>query len=224
MRRRTRWRLADGIWPPALSEGPAVSQRRVVARRERAPLTCVPSIRLNRGPADPGNCGLKVQRRCDGGFARCLRPTGDLEQRVNFQGVVVNVAELQRSIDFYHEVLGFALLSQKEQLAAMSAPGNDPPQVIVLREFGSGPVAGARHVGVRALVLEVDSAEELERITSELDSRKLPVSRRDHPEWTAVVGRDPDGVAVVIARHAAGGRITEDSWKTLDDFLYGIGE
>ena len=143
---------------------------------------------------------------------------------MNFQGVVVNVAELQRSIDFYHEVLGFALLSQKEQLAAMSAPGNDVPQVIVLREFGSGPVAGARHIGVRALVLEVDSDDQLERITSELDARKLFVGRRDHPEWAAVVGRDPDGVAVVVARHADGGRITEDSWRTLDDFLYGIGE
>jgi catechol-2,3-dioxygenase len=147
-----------------------------------------------------------------------------LEQRVNFEGVVVNVAQLQRSVDFYHEVLGFTLVSRKEQLAAMSAPGSDASQVIVLREFGSGPVAGARHVGVRAFVLEVDSDDQLEQISSELDSRKLLVRRRDHPEWTAVVGRDPDGVAVVLARHAGGGRITEDSWRTLDDFLYGIGE
>jgi catechol 2,3-dioxygenase len=143
---------------------------------------------------------------------------------VNFQGVVVNVAELRRSIDFYQEVLEFTLLSQKEQLAAMSAPGNDGPQVVVLREFGSGPVAGARHIGLRALVLEVDSDDQLKRITSALEARKLLVGRRDHPDWTAVVGRDPDGVAVVVARHPDGGRITEDSWRTLDDFLYGIGE
>jgi catechol-2,3-dioxygenase len=147
-----------------------------------------------------------------------------LEQRVKFQGVVVNVAELERSIDFYREVLDFTLLSQKEQLAAVSAPGTDEPQVVVLRAFGSGVVGGARHVGVRALVLEVDSEEELERIASALDSRKLLVSRRDHDEWRAVVGRDPDAVAVALAWHRDGGRITEDSWRTLDDFLYGIGE
>ena len=143
---------------------------------------------------------------------------------MNFQGVVINVADLNRSIDFYREVLDFTLLSQKDQLAAVSAPGSDRTQVIVLRALGSGPVGGARHSGVRAFVLEVESADQLELIASELDSRRLLVSRRDHAEWTAVVGRDPDGVAVVVAWHPGGGRITEESWRTLDDFLYGIGE
>ena len=143
---------------------------------------------------------------------------------MNFQGVVMNVADLNRSIDFYREVLDFTVLSQKDQLAAVKAPGNDQPQVIVLRAFGSGPVEGARHVGLRAFVLEVDSADQLERIASDLDSRRLLVSRRDHSDWIAVVGHDPDGVAVVVALHPGGGRITQESWRTLDEFLYGIGE
>lgn len=48
--------------------------------------------------------------------------------------------------------------------------------------------------------------------------------RRDHAEWVAVVALDPDGVTVVLTWHPGGGRMTEDGWKTLDDFLYGIGE
>lgn len=143
---------------------------------------------------------------------------------MNFQGVVMNVADLDRSIDFYREVLGFMLLSQEEQLAAVSAPGNDQPQVIVLRAFGSDRFGGAGHTGLRAFILEVDSADQLDRIASDLDSRKLLVSRRDHSEWTAVVGRDPDGVSVVVTWHPGEGRITEGDWRTLDDFLYGIGE
>jgi catechol-2,3-dioxygenase len=143
---------------------------------------------------------------------------------MNFQGVVMNVADLNRSIDFYREVLGFALLSQQEQLAAVSAPGSDHPQVIVLREFGSSPLGGARHIGLRAFMLEVDSPDQLEQIASDLDSRKLLVNRRDHGEWRAVLGRDPDRVAVVVACHPGGGRISEVGWRTLDDFLYGIGE
>ena len=143
---------------------------------------------------------------------------------MNFQGVVMNVADLNRSIEFYREVLGFTLLSQKEQLAAVSAPGSDQPQVIVLRAFGSSPGGGARHIGLRAFLLEVDSADLLEQIASDLDSRRLLVSRRDHREWIAVAGRDPDGVAVVVAAHPGGGRMTEDGWRSLDDFLYGIGE
>jgi catechol-2,3-dioxygenase len=136
----------------------------------------------------------------------------------------MNVADLSRSIDFYRDVLGFTVLSQEEQLAALSAPGSDRAQVIVLRAFGSSPVGGARHIGLRAFVLEVESAEELERIAGDLQAGKHLVTRRDHSEWTAVVGRDLDGVAVVVASVTEGGRISEDSWRTLDDFLYGVGE
>ena len=142
---------------------------------------------------------------------------------MNFLGVVMNVADLDRSIDFYREVLGFTVLSQEEQLAAVSAPG-DQSQVIVLRAFGSSPIGGARHIGLRAFILEAESPGHLDQIASELESRKLLVTRRDHSEWTAVVARDPDGVSVVVAADPAGGRLGDDGWRTLDDFLYGIGE
>ena len=143
---------------------------------------------------------------------------------MHFQGVLMNVADLDRSIAFYREVLGFTLLSQKSQLAAVHAPGSDPPQVIVLRAFGSGRIGGARQSGLRAFIVEVDTAEELKRIAGELESRKALVSRRDQKEWSAVVGRDPDGVAVVIDCVFGDGQIVEESWRRLDDLLYGIGE
>ena len=87
---------------------------------------------------------------------------------MNFLSVVMNVADLNRSIDFYREVLGFRVLSQEEQLAAVSAPGTDHSQVIVLRAFGSSPIGGARHIGLRAFILEADSPDHLEQIASEL--------------------------------------------------------
>jgi len=141
---------------------------------------------------------------------------------VNFNGVVMNVADLNRSIDFYRQVLGFTLLSQEEQLAVIGASGSDRSQAIVLRAFGKSPLVGAGHIGLRGFILEAESADQLDRFESELESRRLLITRREHSEWTAVVGRDPEGVAVVLTWHPSG--TTEDGWKVLDDFLYGIGE
>ena len=143
---------------------------------------------------------------------------------MNFEGVVMNVSDLDRSIAFYRQVFDFTLLTRNEQLATVSAPGSDHPQVIVLREFGTGRIAGARNPGLRAFVLEVEVTDQLEQIAARLDSRNLLVNRRNHRDWTAVVGRDPDGVAVVVASVSGGGKISEESWKTLDELLYGIGE
>ncbi len=142
---------------------------------------------------------------------------------MHFQGVVMNVADLNRSIDFYREVLGFTLLAQEEQLATVGAPGSDRTQAIVLRQFANALVSGAGHIGLQAFVLEAESADQLERIASELDSRRLFISRHVHSEWTAIVGRDPDRATIVVAWHPDGGRAPGDAWRLPDDFLYGIG-
>ena len=65
---------------------------------------------LNHEPADLSEGAAWVYW----GFAWWPPLYEDLEQIVNFQGVVMNVADLNRSIDFYREVLDFPLLSQQE--------------------------------------------------------------------------------------------------------------
>ena len=141
---------------------------------------------------------------------------------MNFAGVVTNVTDLNRSIDFYRQVLDFTVLVQNDQLATMSAPESDHPQVVVLRAFGSSRIEGARHAGLRAFVLEVESTDQLERIASELDSRGLLVSRRHHSDWAAVVGRDPDGAAIVVTCVSGEGRIMRaagELWMTFSTEL-----
>jgi hypothetical protein len=85
-------------------------------------------------------------------------------------------------------------------------------------------MGGARHLGLRSFVLEVDSTDQQERIAAGLKARNALLDRHEHSEWIAVVGRDPDGVAITVAWHSGGTAAAEDSWKTLDDFVYGIGE
>jgi catechol 2,3-dioxygenase-like lactoylglutathione lyase family enzyme len=147
---------------------------------------------------------------------------------MNFQGVVLNIADLDRSIDFYRDVYAFTLLARKDQLASMYAAGNDRPQVIVLRSVGTTSarrVIGAGHVGIRAVVLEIDTVDELERVAAALDERGCLVARHgDDATWAAVFGRDPDHIAVVAGTSLTDGPITLDAWADLDDTLYSAGE
>jgi catechol-2,3-dioxygenase len=137
---------------------------------------------------------------------------------------VLNVSDLNRSIDFYREVLGFTMRTQEDQLAALSASKSDPNQVLVLRAIGTSRLEGARHIGLRSFVLEAESLDHLEQIAGALESRKLLITRREHSDWTAVVGRDLDGVSFVVSYQTDEEQSSGDGWKVLDDFLYGVGE
>jgi catechol 2,3-dioxygenase-like lactoylglutathione lyase family enzyme len=145
---------------------------------------------------------------------------------MHFQSVVMNVSDLDRSIEFYSDVFGFTLLSRRDQLAAISAAGSEGPQVIILRAFGtSGRGTGARHIGIRALALEVDSDAELGAIEEALE-RRQSLGRRltDNENWKAVVGYDPDRITVIAGTAMGSGPITDESWAALDESLYGVGE
>lgn len=148
---------------------------------------------------------------------------------MNFQCVVMNVEDLDRTIEFYREVFGFTLLSQRDQLAAMNAPGTERPQVIVFRSIGTASarrVMGGRHVGIRGIVLEVDTLDEFERISAELDKRGSLVSRHgdDDKTWISAFGRDPDHTAVVVGATLTDKPISLDAWTALHDALYAVGE
>jgi catechol 2,3-dioxygenase-like lactoylglutathione lyase family enzyme len=145
---------------------------------------------------------------------------------VNFQSVVMNVSDLDQSIEFYCDVLGFTLLSRRDQLAAVSAPGTEQLQVIVLRAFGtSGRGAGARHIGIRVLVLEVESVSDVDEIEQALEQRQSLVRKlTDNVNWKAVVGYDPDRITVVVGSALGTGSIPQEAWAALDESLYGLGE
>jgi catechol 2,3-dioxygenase len=141
-----------------------------------------------------------------------------------FQAIVTNVTDLDRSLEFYREVFGFELLSRKDRLAAIHAPGTERPQVIVLRAIGSTRVLGGGHAGMRALVVEVATLDELKQMEDALEKRNCFVSRRNGDTWTAVFGRDPDSTAVVAGCSLTGGPITLEAWANLDPSIYGVGE
>jgi catechol-2,3-dioxygenase len=146
---------------------------------------------------------------------------------MNFQSVLMNVEDCDRSINFYREVFGFTLLSRKDQLAAMYAPQSDRAQVIVFRSIATSAArrVGAGHVGIRAFVMEVGTLDELERIATNLENHECLTARHgDDTSWTSVFGHDPDQIALVVGTSLTSGPIEVEAWAALHDALYALGE
>lgn len=128
---------------------------------------------------------------------------------------VLFVSDLERSIDFYREVLGFTPLSDMAALrgaAFLRAPGSSNDHDLGLFEArgAAASEAGRRTVGLYHLAWEVDTLAELERIAGRLTERGALVGATDHSTTKALYGRDPDGLEFEVCWLVPADLITDD--------------
>jgi catechol 2,3-dioxygenase-like lactoylglutathione lyase family enzyme len=84
---------------------------------------------------------------------------------VNFHTVVLNVADLEKSVEFYRGVFDFPVIGQRGQAIALLVHEDDGRQVVVLREVGASALhPGRGTIGPRLVGFEVASPESLELI------------------------------------------------------------
>ncbi|HEV2808923.1 MAG TPA: VOC family protein [Acidimicrobiales bacterium] len=116
---------------------------------------------------------------------------------------VLYVRDVERSVAFYHEVLGFHRLAIGFPGAAfLRAPGSDNDHDLGLFEMGdsAGPSpAGRSAVGLYHLAWEVDTLEELERLAGVLSGRGALSGASDHGTTKSLYGADPDGIQFEVA-------------------------
>ena len=119
---------------------------------------------------------------------------------------VLYVGDVQRSVAFYTEVLGFRPVAVGPDdfrgAAFLQAPGSTNDHDIGLFEIGSGAgpsQAGRATVGLYHLAWEVDTLEELERLARVLGERGALVGASDHSTTKSLYAKDPDGLEFEVA-------------------------
>jgi catechol 2,3-dioxygenase-like lactoylglutathione lyase family enzyme len=118
---------------------------------------------------------------------------------------VLFVADVERSVAFYRDVLGFRRLSLAEGMpgaAFLQAPGSTNDHDLGLFEIGAaaGPSgAGRTTVGLYHLAWEVDTLAELERVAGALSEAGALTGASDHGTTKSLYGKDPDGLEFEIA-------------------------
>ena len=118
---------------------------------------------------------------------------------------VLYVREVERSVAFYTDVLGFRVLDglPVRGAAFLQAPGSTNDHDLGLFEIGPGAAASPAErggaVGLYHLAWEVDTLAELERLSARLSEAGALVGASDHGTTKSLYGKDPDGIEFEIA-------------------------
>ncbi|HLY34687.1 MAG TPA: VOC family protein [Jatrophihabitantaceae bacterium] len=118
---------------------------------------------------------------------------------------VLYVRDVEQSVAFYRDVLGFAPIEGMAGLRGASflrAPGSTNDHDLGLFEIGPQAApsgAGRTSVGLYHLAWEVDTLRDLEDLSGKLAAAGALVGASDHSTTKSLYGQDPDGLEFEIA-------------------------
>src|SRR5215472_9456271 len=120
---------------------------------------------------------------------------------VRLSAAVVFVRNLDRSLKFYTEVLGLAVIDRSPTAVLL---GEDDGPQLVLRAFGENAAHPLGSLGVQYLIWMTDSRDDLDRRMALLQQRSAYSETHKHGEAVTVEGRDPDDLVVMIGYRPPG--------------------
>ena len=120
---------------------------------------------------------------------------------------VLYVRNVERSVAFYTDVLGFTVLGVLPDgfsgAAFLQAPGSTNDHDLGLFEIGSAaaasPAGRGGTVGLYHLAWEVDTLAELERLSDRLSQAGALAGASDHGTTKSLYAKDPDGLEFEVA-------------------------
>ena len=119
---------------------------------------------------------------------------------------VLYVRDIERSVAFYIDILGFRRIDMTPEgfagAAFLQAPGSTNDHDLGLFEIGAdaGPsVAGLTTVGLYHLAWEIDTLAELKQLATSLADHGALAGSSDHGTTKSLYGKDPDGLEFEIA-------------------------
>jgi catechol-2,3-dioxygenase len=132
-------------------------------------------------------------------------------QRLNH--AVLYVRDVDRSVAFYSDVLGFRTVASFPGAAFLQAEGSSNDHDLGLFQIGADAAdspAGRGAVGLYHLAWEVDTLDELERIAGRLRAAGSLAGASDHATTKALYAKDPDGIEFEVSWLVPAHLITDD--------------
>jgi catechol 2,3-dioxygenase-like lactoylglutathione lyase family enzyme len=131
---------------------------------------------------------------------------------------VLFVRDLEESVRFYGDVLGFRRIDMTPDgfagAAFLQAPGSTNDHDLGLFEIGPGAgpsLAGRSTVGLYHLAWELDTLDELEATAQKLAAAAALVGSSDHGTTKSLYGRDPSGLEFEIVWIVPADQLDDDA-------------
>jgi len=115
---------------------------------------------------------------------------------------VLYVRDVDRSVAFYRDMLGFRPVMTSRGAAFLQAAASNNDHDLGLFQVGeaAGPSrAGSGTVGLYHLAWEVDTLDELDRVQARLTEAGALVGASDHGTTKALYAKDPDGIEFEVS-------------------------
>ena len=109
---------------------------------------------------------------------------------------VMFVQELDRSVRFYLELLDLEVADRSPTAALLISPHGSQ---LILRAMGTNAPHALGSVGVQYVIWTAGGQQDLTRCERVLRERSAYHDTRSSAGATAVEGRDPDGIVVIVA-------------------------
>jgi catechol-2,3-dioxygenase len=132
-------------------------------------------------------------------------------QRLNH--AVLYVRDVDRSVAFYTEALGFRVKAALPGAAFLQAEGSSNDHDLGLFAVGDragASTAGRTSVGLYHLAWEVDTLAELRRVAEVLTRHDALVGASDHGTTKALYAHDPDGLEFEVSWLVPAALLTDD--------------
>ena len=115
---------------------------------------------------------------------------------------VLYVRDVDASVAFYSDILGFRSVNTMPGAAFLQAPASTNDHDLGLFQIGTqaGPsAAGRATVGLYHLAWEVDTLDELAALAEKLSAAGALVGASDHSTTKSLYAHDPDGLELEVA-------------------------
>lgn len=113
--------------------------------------------------------------------------------------VRLQVGDLDRSLDYYREVLGFTVLERAGAVATLGASGGEARSLIELHERkGAAPAGDRRLLGLYHYALLLPERAALGRFMRHLERLSVRAGASDHLVSESIYLADPDGLGIEV--------------------------